>query len=185
MIGWPFNDPEFPKEYRYGCPNGHNHIHTIFGHDFHRCGMCGADHAWTKSEEESAGSFPPHLLPTRKEVSLERCDSISSGRPHQTITEGVNHMSWSFTLPPTYKNDFDAAAKKALEENTETINKYNPDGLDGAKAAVEAVSAIVASGALGDDLIGAALNGHGNPNHRAPAGSFKDTINISVYRATS
>ncbi len=62
------HDPNFPKGYRIGCPNGHNSIHTIYGHNFHRCGLCGADHTWTKSAEESVEPFGSWLKEAARQI---------------------------------------------------------------------------------------------------------------------
>ncbi len=91
-------------------------------------------------------------------------------------------MSWSFSIPPTSIEDFSEAAHKAIDEAAANIRQYNPDGLEAAGLALQAVINLVDEGVVGTGKVRASLAGHGNPNHVAPAGWSKDFVTIQIYR---
>lgn len=93
-------------------------------------------------------------------------------------------MSYSFSVPKTTVADFEAAASAAKASYVDSLagNDQVLDQLASGQAdeAIKAVSALVASGAVGTGTVLATINGHANPGHAPTPGWANDTVTISV-----
>lgn len=95
-------------------------------------------------------------------------------------------MSWSFSIPPTAREEFDEAADAARADANASIQQANPAGADQADEAIAVAKLIVESGVVGGPgtKVAASLSGHGNPDHQPAAGMANDTISVSVYQSS-
>lgn len=95
-------------------------------------------------------------------------------------------MSWSFSIPPVPRADFDKAADKARADAQASIQQNNPDGADQADQAIKAAKLLVASGVVGGPgaTVAASLTGHGNPDHKPASPMANDVVTVTVSQSS-